>query len=97
MSRLGDLFLKVFGSDRGADLEVSSREPHEPLDLGVKGIEREMTRAEWHERLSQRPVTDLGGSAASLLEQERQQSEKISRDPTAEAVAEGATPIVIKS
>ena len=31
--RLGDLFVKVFGSDRGADLEISSREPHEPLDL----------------------------------------------------------------
>jgi plasmid stability protein len=31
--RLGDLFLKLFGSGRGADLEVSSREPHEPLDF----------------------------------------------------------------
>lgn len=32
--RLGDLFLKVFGPDRGADLELSPREPHEPMDLG---------------------------------------------------------------
>ena len=32
--RLGDLFLKVFGPDRGGDLEVSSREPHEPVDFG---------------------------------------------------------------
>lgn len=31
--RLGDLFLKVFGPARGADLEISSREPHEPLDF----------------------------------------------------------------
>ena len=31
--RLGDLFLKVFGSTGSADLEISSREPHEPLDL----------------------------------------------------------------
>ena len=31
--RLGDLFSKAFGSGRGADLEISSREPHEPLDL----------------------------------------------------------------
>lgn len=31
--RLGDLFLKVFGPERGADLEIPSREPHEPLDL----------------------------------------------------------------
>lgn len=31
--RLGDLFLKVFGPDRGVDLEVSSRQPHEPMDF----------------------------------------------------------------
>ena len=32
--RIGDLFLKVFGPATGADLELPSREPHEPLDLG---------------------------------------------------------------
>lgn len=32
--RLGDLFLKIFGPDRGADLELPSREPHEPMGLG---------------------------------------------------------------
>lgn len=32
--RLGDLFLKVFGPDRGADLEIPSHEPHEPMDFG---------------------------------------------------------------
>lgn len=31
--RLGDLFLKVFGPARGADLDVPHREPHEPLGL----------------------------------------------------------------
>ena len=31
--RLGDLFLKIFGSDRGADLELPPREPHDPIDL----------------------------------------------------------------
>lgn len=31
--RIGDLFLKVFGPARGADLELPSREPHESLDL----------------------------------------------------------------
>lgn len=31
--RLGDLFLKVFGPDGGADLELPPREPHEPLTL----------------------------------------------------------------
>ena len=29
----GDLFLKVFGPSRGADLELPPREPHEPIDL----------------------------------------------------------------
>ncbi|HET9227623.1 MAG TPA: hypothetical protein VFR31_13205 [Thermoanaerobaculia bacterium] len=31
--RLGDLFLKVFGPDRGEILETSPLEPHEPLDF----------------------------------------------------------------
>lgn len=31
--RLGDLFLKIFGPDRGAALELPSREPHDPMDL----------------------------------------------------------------
>jgi plasmid stability protein len=42
-------------------------------DIALAAIEREMARYEWHEKLSQRPATDLGDSAASLLEQERQQ------------------------
>jgi antitoxin FitA len=31
--RLGDLFLKVFGSSRGVDLDLTPREPHKPVDL----------------------------------------------------------------
>jgi antitoxin FitA len=31
--RLGDLFVKVFGSERGADLELPPREPHGPVDF----------------------------------------------------------------
>jgi plasmid stability protein len=42
-------------------------------DIALEAIEREMARSEWHERHLQRPATDLGDSAASLLEQERQQ------------------------
>jgi plasmid stability protein len=42
-------------------------------DIALEAIEREMTRSEWHERHSQRPATDLGDSAASLLDQERRQ------------------------
>jgi len=42
-------------------------------DIALVAIEREMGRHEWHERFSQRPGTDLGTSAASLLEEERRQ------------------------
>ncbi len=31
--RLGDLFVKVFGLAKGVDLDLSPREPHEPVDL----------------------------------------------------------------
>jgi plasmid stability protein len=45
-------------------------------DVVLMALERELARREWHERLAQRPTTDLGVSAASLLEQERQQRER---------------------
>ena len=45
-------------------------------DIALEAIERGMFRYEWHEKLSQRPATDLGDSAASLLEQERQKRER---------------------
>ena len=45
-------------------------------DIALEALEREIARYEWHERIAQRPATDLGGSAASLLELERQQREK---------------------
>lgn len=40
-------------------------------DVAVRALEREMDRCEWFERLAQRPQTDLGVSASSLLEEER--------------------------
>jgi hypothetical protein len=45
-------------------------------DVVLAALERELARAEWHEHLTQRPTTDLGTSAASLLEQDRQQRER---------------------
>ncbi len=45
-------------------------------DIALEALERETARQEWRERLSQRPTTDLGDTAASLLEMERQQREK---------------------
>lgn len=31
--RLGDLALRLFGSDHGTELELPPRKPHDPLDL----------------------------------------------------------------
>jgi plasmid stability protein len=45
-------------------------------DIAREAIEREIARFEWQEKLSRRPASDLGASAASLLEQERQAREK---------------------
>jgi plasmid stability protein len=42
-------------------------------DFVLEAIKRELSRSEWLERLSKRSMTDLGISAAALLEQERQQ------------------------
>ena len=54
-----------------------ARKRHRTIsDIALEALEREMARREWHDKLSQRPATDLGGSAASLLEQERRQSER---------------------
>ena len=42
-------------------------------DFVLEAIERELAHHEWRERLTSRPPTDLGVSAASLLNEERQQ------------------------
>ncbi len=41
-------------------------------DIVLSAIEHELGRREWHERLAERPVAELGDSAASLLAEERQ-------------------------
>ena len=42
----------------------------------LTAVERELARWEWRERLSQRPRTDLGVSAADLLHEVRTQRER---------------------
>lgn len=37
----------------------------------VGALERELARLEWRERLAQRPTTDLGNDAATLVAEER--------------------------
>ena len=47
-------------------------------DFVLEAIECELARSEWRTHLAQRPRTDLGVSAASLLEQERRQRDELS-------------------
>ena len=56
--------------------------PNQPMErrctlshVVLTAIERELERYDWHKRLASRPKTDLGISAATLLEQERRQRE----------------------
>jgi plasmid stability protein len=54
-----------------------ARQHHRTLsDVARAALEREMARCEWYERLAQRPPTDLGASASSLLEEERGQRQR---------------------
>jgi plasmid stability protein len=54
-----------------------ARQHHRTLsDVALAALEREMNRCEWYERLAHRPPTDLGVSAASLLEEERGQRQR---------------------
>lgn len=55
-------------------LRHHARRRHRTIsDIAQEAIERELARYEWHERLAQRPATDLGASAAALLEEERRE------------------------
>jgi plasmid stability protein len=45
-------------------------------DIALEAIEKELSRREWLGRFTKRPGTDLGVSAASLLEEERLDREK---------------------
>jgi len=42
-------------------------------DIILEAIEKELKRREWRERFTKRPSSDLGVSAASLLEEERRE------------------------
>ena len=44
--------------------------------VALIAIERELARWEWRKRLAQRPETDLGVEAATLLMQERARRER---------------------
>jgi hypothetical protein len=40
-------------------------------EIVLEAIEREVARREWHKRFCRRPSTELGTSAAALLNEER--------------------------
>lgn len=42
-------------------------------EVVLEAVEHELARQEWHERFARRPVTDLGVTAASLIDQARRE------------------------
>jgi plasmid stability protein len=73
---MANLQIKNLPDDLHQRLRQYSQQHNRTIsDIALAALEREMARHEWHERLSQRTTTDLGTSAASLLEQERQERE----------------------
>jgi plasmid stability protein len=58
-------------------LRRHARQRHQTIsDVALAALEREMNRLDWSERLARRPPTDLGASAASLLDEERGQQQR---------------------
>jgi plasmid stability protein len=69
---MGSLHIKHLPEPLHTRLRRYARQHHRTLsDVVLAALEREMNRCEWYERLAQHPPTDLGVSAASLLEEER--------------------------
>ncbi len=44
--------------------------------VALEAIERELTRWEWRKHLAERPATDLGVEAATLIMEERKRRDK---------------------
>jgi plasmid stability protein len=71
---MANLQVKNLPEPLHARLRSYARQHHRTLsDVALAALEREMNRCEWYERLAQRPSADLGVSASSLLEEERDQ------------------------
>lgn len=74
---MANLQVKNLPEDLHQRLRSYAQKHHRTIsDVALEALEREMARQEWKEKLSRRPAIDLGDSAASLLEQERQQRER---------------------
>jgi plasmid stability protein len=70
---MANLQIKNFPDALHRRLRRYAQKHHRTIDdVVLEALERGMARYEWHEKLSRRAATDLGDSAASLLEQERQ-------------------------
>ena len=67
---------KCTGDSPSTLAALRANAPVHARDVVLIALEGELARHEWHERLAQRPMTALGVSAASLLEQDRQQREQ---------------------
>lgn len=74
---MANLQVKNLPDDLHRRLRQYAQKHHRTIsDIALAAIEREMVRHEWHEKLLQRPSTDLGEPVASLLEQERRERER---------------------
>lgn len=74
---MANLQIKNLPDDLHQLLRDYAQEEHRTIsDIALEALEREVARREWRKKHAQRPATDLGISAASLLEQERQQGDR---------------------
>ena len=69
---MANLQVRNFPDDLHAQLRRHARARNRSMSAVVlSAVERELARGAWRERLAQRPTTDLGVDAASLLAEER--------------------------
>jgi plasmid stability protein len=74
---MANLQVKNLPADLHQRLRRYARQHHRTIsDIALEAIEREMARNEWHERFATRSAIDLGVSAASLVEEMREQRER---------------------
>lgn len=69
---MGNLQVKNIPDDLHERLRCHARENHCSISaIVLAAVERELARRDWRKRLAQRPKTNLGVDASSLLMEER--------------------------
>ena len=74
---MGNLQIKNIPNTLHERLRRHARENNRTMSaVALTAIERELARWEWQKRLAERPETDLGVEAATLLIEERARRER---------------------